>query len=31
MTIAGAIFMAASWALIIGLNVFCFWHLNGPD
>lgn len=28
MSVGGYIFMALSWAAIIGLNVFCFYRLN---
>ena len=32
MTLSGFIFMAASWAVIIALNVFCFRRIGDePD
>jgi hypothetical protein len=27
MTTGGFVFLSVSWGLIIGLNVFCFYHL----
>jgi hypothetical protein len=27
LTLAGAIFMAISWSLVIGLNLFCFYKI----
>ena len=27
MTFGGFVFLALSWGVIIGLNVFCFYHL----
>ena len=29
MTLGGAVFMALSWALVLGLTVFCFRRLFG--
>lgn len=29
MTAGGLVFMALSWAIIIGLNVFCVYRLSG--
>ena len=31
MTTAGVLFMVLSWAVIIGLNVFCFSRLTGSE
>ena len=31
MTVAGMAFMAISWALIIGLNVFCFTQMRAES
>ncbi len=27
MTLGGILFMASSWALVLGLLVFCFWKV----
>ncbi len=31
MSIGGAIFMAVSWGIIIGLNLYCFSRLSRGD
>lgn len=31
MTAAGLVFMAISWTVIIGLNVFCFTRLRAEN
>jgi hypothetical protein len=31
MTTGGLIFMALSWAVIIGLNAFCFYRLGNDS
>jgi len=31
MTAGGLVFMAVSWAAIIGLNLFCFYRLGKGD
>jgi hypothetical protein len=31
MTIGGFVFMVASWAAIIGLNLYCFYRLGRGD